>query len=57
VTNNLPAAQYLADYENRRIFTLPGMVRGVTSIFTLPGMVRGVTSAASTSGPAGGWAG
>jgi DeoR family fructose operon transcriptional repressor len=44
VTNNLPAAQYLADYENLRIFTLPGMVRGVTS-------------AASTSGPAGGWAG
>lgn len=31
VTNNLPAAQYLADYENLRIFTLPGMIRGITS--------------------------
>ena len=31
VTNNLPAAQYLAAYENLRIFTLPGMIRGLTS--------------------------
>jgi DeoR family fructose operon transcriptional repressor len=31
VTNNLPAAQYLADFENLRIFTLPGMIRGITS--------------------------
>jgi DeoR family fructose operon transcriptional repressor len=31
VTNNLPAAQYLADYENLRIFTLPGTIRGLTS--------------------------
>ena len=31
VTNNLPAAQYLAGYENLRIFTLPGMIRGLTS--------------------------
>lgn len=31
VTNNLPAAQYLADYEHLRVFTLPGMVRGLTS--------------------------
>ncbi len=31
VTNNLPAAQYLADYENLHIFTLPGMIRGITS--------------------------
>lgn len=31
VTNNLPAAQLLADYDNLRIITLPGMVRGLTS--------------------------
>ena len=31
VTNNLPAAQYLADYEDLRIFTLPGTIRGLTS--------------------------
>ena len=31
VTNNLPAAQYLADYENLQVFTLPGMIRGLTS--------------------------
>ena len=31
VTNNLPAAQYLADYDNLRIFTLPGTIRGLTS--------------------------
>ena len=31
VTNNLPAAQYLADHDNLRIFTLPGMIRGITS--------------------------
>ncbi len=31
VTNNLPAAQFLADYDNLRIFTLPGMIRGLTS--------------------------
>ena len=31
VTNNLPAAQYLADFENLRVFTLPGMIRGLTS--------------------------
>jgi DeoR family fructose operon transcriptional repressor len=31
VTNNLPAAQYLADYENLRVFTLPGTIRGLTS--------------------------
>ena len=30
VTNNLPAAQYLADYDNLRIFT-PGTIRGLTS--------------------------
>lgn len=31
VTNNLPAAQFLADFENLQIFTLPGMIRGLTS--------------------------
>ncbi len=31
VTNNLPAAQYLADYDNLSIITLPGMIRGLTS--------------------------
>ena len=31
VTNNLPAAQYLAEYDNLRIFTLPGTIRGLTS--------------------------
>ena len=31
VTNNLPAAQHLADHDNLRVFTLPGMVRGLTS--------------------------
>ena len=31
VTNNLPAAQFLAGYENLRIMTLPGMIRGLTS--------------------------
>ncbi len=31
VTNNLPAAQFLADYENLQVFTLPGMIRGLTS--------------------------
>jgi DeoR family fructose operon transcriptional repressor len=31
VTNNLPAAQYLADYDNLQVFTLPGMIRGLTS--------------------------
>jgi DeoR family fructose operon transcriptional repressor len=31
VTNNLPAARYLADFENLRIVTLPGMIRGLTS--------------------------
>ena len=31
VTNNLPAAQYLADCDNLRIFTLPGTIRGLTS--------------------------
>ena len=31
VTNNLPAAQYLADFDNLQIFTLPGMIRGLTS--------------------------
>lgn len=31
VTNNLPAAQYLADFDNLRVFTLPGMIRGLTS--------------------------
>jgi len=31
VTNNLPAAQLLADYDNLRIMTLPGTVRGLTS--------------------------
>jgi DeoR family fructose operon transcriptional repressor len=31
VTNNLPAAQYLAGWDNLRIFTLPGTIRGLTS--------------------------
>ena len=31
VTNNLPAAQYLAECDNLRIFTLPGTIRGLTS--------------------------
>ena len=31
VTNNLPAAQFLAEYDNLRVFTLPGMIRGLTS--------------------------
>lgn len=31
VTNNLPAAQLLAENESLRIITLPGMVRGLTS--------------------------
>lgn len=31
VTNNLPAAQHLADHENLRVLTLPGLVRGLTS--------------------------
>jgi DeoR family fructose operon transcriptional repressor len=31
VTNNLPAAQYLAGYDNLSIITLPGMIRGLTS--------------------------
>ncbi len=31
VTNNLPAAQYLAEFDNLRVFTLPGMIRGLTS--------------------------
>jgi DeoR family fructose operon transcriptional repressor len=31
VTNNLPAARYLVDYEDLRIFTLPGTIRGLTS--------------------------
>ncbi|MCW2803638.1 MAG: Transcriptional regulator, DeoR family [Propionibacteriaceae bacterium] len=31
VTNNLPAAKHLSDYENLRIITLPGMIRGLTS--------------------------
>jgi DeoR family fructose operon transcriptional repressor len=31
VTNNLPAAQYLADFDSLRIFTLPGTIRGLTS--------------------------
>jgi DeoR family fructose operon transcriptional repressor len=31
VTNNLPAAQFLAGYENLRIMTLPGVIRGLTS--------------------------
>ncbi len=31
VTNNLPAAQHLAGYENLRIMTLPGTIRGLTS--------------------------
>jgi DeoR family transcriptional regulator, fructose operon transcriptional repressor len=31
VTNNLPAAQLLAGYENLRIMTLPGTIRGLTS--------------------------
>lgn len=31
VTNNLPAAQFLSEYDNLRVFTLPGMIRGLTS--------------------------
>ena len=31
VTNNLPAAQFLAGHPNLRIMTLPGMIRGLTS--------------------------
>jgi DeoR family transcriptional regulator, fructose operon transcriptional repressor len=31
VTNNLPAALYLADFDNLRVFTLPGTIRGLTS--------------------------
>lgn len=31
VTNNLPAAQFLADFDNLRVFTLPGTIRGITS--------------------------
>ena len=31
VTNNLPAAQYLADFDALRIVTLPGTIRGLTS--------------------------
>lgn len=31
VTNNLPAAQLLAEYDNLQVITLPGMVRGLTS--------------------------
>ena len=31
VTNNLPAAQYLAELDNLRVITLPGTVRGLTS--------------------------
>ncbi len=31
VTNNLPAAQFLSDFDNLRVFTLPGMIRGLTS--------------------------
>lgn len=31
VTNNLPAAQFLSDFDNLQVFTLPGMVRGLTS--------------------------
>lgn len=31
VTNNLPAAQLLSAYENYRVITLPGMVRGLTT--------------------------
>jgi DeoR family fructose operon transcriptional repressor len=31
VTNNLPAAQYLAGSENVQVISLPGMVRGLTS--------------------------
>jgi DeoR family transcriptional regulator, fructose operon transcriptional repressor len=31
VTNNLPAAQYLAGYDDLRVFTLPGTIRGLTS--------------------------
>ncbi|WP_344801242.1 DeoR/GlpR family DNA-binding transcription regulator [Microlunatus ginsengisoli] len=31
VTNNLPAAHYLAGLENLRVITLPGTLRGVTS--------------------------
>lgn len=31
VTNSLPAAAHLCQYENLRLITLPGMVRGLTS--------------------------
>jgi DeoR family fructose operon transcriptional repressor len=31
VTNNLPAARHLADYEQVRVITLPGTIRGLTS--------------------------
>ncbi len=31
VTNNLPAARYLADYEQVDVITLPGTIRGLTS--------------------------
>lgn len=31
VTNNLPAARYLADLEHVRVITLPGTIRGLTS--------------------------
>lgn len=31
VTNNLPAARLLADRENLRVITLPGMIRGLTA--------------------------
>ena len=31
VTNNLPAAHYLAGLDNLRVITLPGTLRGVTS--------------------------
>lgn len=31
VTNNLPAAAFLADFDNLRVITLPGTVRGLTS--------------------------
>jgi DeoR family transcriptional regulator, fructose operon transcriptional repressor len=31
VTNNLPAARYLADHEQVRVITLPGTIRGLTS--------------------------
>lgn len=31
LTNNLPAAQYLAGNENLKVISLPGMIRGLTS--------------------------